>query len=172
MLTNGFTREEIAACAPGATINCTVTVVIYQSTKVAFTVGQEYKVLSMSDPTIMVVEDDNKSRRMLDGPFFRKHFTLGKPREVVHLSQTGLHAGRRFCGTVRDDGSRSVHAMYAPFQSAEFRARLCDACMATWAIEAYAEGDAMPAYIVEARAKHEAELAKVTPAAQLALETQ
>lgn len=176
MLTNGFTRDEIAACAPGATINCTVTVVMYQSTKVAFTAGQEYKVLSMSDPTIMVVEDDNKSRHMLDGPFFRKHFSLDKPREVVHLSETGLHAGHRFCGAARDDGNRSVHAIYAPLEAVKFRTTVCEACLKIWALEAYDEGSSMPEYIAEIRAAHKVATADgsaaAMPAPQLVLEMQ
>lgn len=175
MLTNGFTREEIAACAPGTTLNCTESVVMYQTTKIAFTAGQKYTVEYVNDP-LMVVVDNFNSNHMIDGPFFRQHFAIDKKSDVVHLSETGQHAGRRFCGAARDDGNRSVHAMYAPLQNPEFRASVCKACLTAWALEAYDDGENMPAYIVEARQKHKAisacEAHTATPALQLALEAQ
>lgn len=175
MLTNGFTHEEIAACAPGTTLNCTESVVMYQTTKVAFTAGQQYTVKYVNDP-LMVVVDNFDRDHMIDGPFFRQHFTLDKSRDVIHLSETGLRAGHRFCGAARDGASRSVHAMYAPLQNPEFRATVCDACLTTWAIEAYDDGETMPDYIAEARQKHKAISAReatiAAQAPQLPLETQ
>lgn len=175
MLTNGFTRDELAACAPATTITCTKTVVMSRSTNVAFTAGQKYAVASIQDP-FMVAKDDNDKDHLLDGLFFREHFTIDKPRQVVHLSETGLNAGRRFCGAARDDGNRSVHAVYAPLDALEFRTTVCEACLKIWALEAYDEGSSMPEYIAEIRASHKAAAVYVpaagAPAPQLALEMQ
>ena len=157
MLTNGFTREEIDSCSPGATLRCSESVVMYETTEVTFTAGQTYTVDSVSD-TIMVLKNDHGNAHMIDGYFFRRHFSIATPaapRQVVHLSETGLHAGRRFCGAARNDGNRSVHAIYAPLHAPEFRQAVCDACLSVWATNAYADGDAMPDYIAEARQKHE-----------------
>jgi len=156
MLTNGFTREEIATCVPGATLKCIEAVVMYETSEVTFTVSQEYKVESASE-TLMVVKSDQGQSHMIYGEFFRRHFAVGTTtvaRQVVHLSETGMHAGRRFCGASRDDGNRSVHAIYAPLHAPEFRANVCQACLTAWAFEAYAEGDPMPEYIAEARQGH------------------
>lgn len=67
---------------------------------------------------------------------------------MKHLSETGLHAGRRLC--LAKDGE-SIHAMYAPLQNPDFRATVCPACLGIWAYEAYDDGDDMPEYIVKAR---------------------
>ena len=176
MLTNGFTREEIAGCVPGATtLTCTESVVMYRTTKVAFTAGQKYEIKSMSDPWMVTIDNFGKDH-VLDGLFFRKHFALNKSRDAIHLSETGLHAGRGFCGASREDGSRSVHAMYAPLQSPEFRGKVCEACLTAWALEAYSEGEPMPDYIAEVRHKHKATCARVVvtaaPVHQLAVESQ
>jgi len=173
MLTNGFTHEEISACGPGTTLVCTESVVMYQTTKVAFTEGQKYTVRSVSAP-LMVVLDNFKSDHMIDGPFFRKHFAAHKARGVVHLSETGLHAGRRFCRAARDDGTRSVHAMYAPLQKPEFRATVCEACLTIWALEAYDDGETIPEYIAQLRQNHKAssacEATIAAPAPHMVLE--
>lgn len=174
MLTNGFTGEEIASFAPCTTLRCTESLVTYQNTKVAFTAGKNYRIKAVFDP-FMVVIDNCERDHVIDGPFFRKHFALDKSRNGVQLSETGLHAGRRSCGATRDDGSRSVHAIYAPLQTQQFRAMLCDACLTIWAFEAYEKADMMPDYIVEAHIKHEATLAHETadtPMPQLVLKTQ
>lgn len=174
MLTNGFTREEMATCAAGATLNCIESVKMYESGEVTFSAGQQYKVESIHE-TIMVVKNDQGRPHMMYGSFFRKHFAVEKARPVVHLSETGLNAGRRLCGAARDDGNRSVHAMYAPLHAPEFRANVCAACLAAWATEAYEEGDAMPEYIAEARRGHVGNPAAVhaqSHAPQLVLETQ
>lgn len=158
MLTNGFNREEIAACTPGTTLKCIESVVMHETSEVTFTAGQEYKVESASE-TLMVVKNDHGRRHMIYGYFFRRHFTVGATAaapQVVHLSETGLNAGRRFCGASRDDGNRSVHAVYAPLQPTEFRQNVCEACLTIWANEAYEEGDSMPEYIAEVRLKHQA----------------
>lgn len=175
MLTNGFTREEIAASASGATLNCTESVVMPETSEVTFTAGQTYKIESVR-ADIMVVKNDEGRPHMIYGDFFRKHFTLNKPRQIVHLSETGLNAGRRFCGAARDDGNRSVHGTYAPLHSPEFREAVCEACLTVWATEAYDDGEAMPAYIAEVRHKHQAVSAgavgAIGNAPQLALQTQ
>jgi hypothetical protein len=158
MLTNGFNREELAACVPGATLKCTTSVVMYGTTNIAFTTGQGYKIESVSDP-LMVVIDNFEKNHIIDGLFFRKHFALDNSRNAVHLSEAGLHAGRRLCGAARDDGNRSVHAIYAPLQRPEFRATVCQACLYVWAVEAYDEGESVPDYIAEVRQKHTTDLA-------------
>lgn len=71
--------------------------------------------------------------------------------EPVHLSETGLHAGRRLCLAPKDQ-SRSVHAMYAPLHNPTFLASVCEKCLHVWALEAYEDGDDVPDYLVEARA--------------------
>lgn len=174
MLTTGFTREEIATCVPGTTLTCTESVLMHETSEVTFTAGRTY-VIKTAGETIMVVTNDQGRRHMMYGDFFRKHFAINKIREVVHLSETGVHAGRRFCGAARDDGNRSVHAMYAPLDAAEFRQSVCEACLTIWANEAYDDGDAMPSYIAEARQKQEAAAGAagaVDKAPQLMLEMQ
>jgi len=174
MLTNGFTREEMATCAAGASLTCIESVTMYKTGEVTFSVGQQYKVESIHE-TIMVVKNDQGRPHMMYGSFFRKHFALEKARPVVHLSETGLNAGRRLCGAARDDGNRSVHAMFAPLHATEFRENVCQACLAAWANEAYDEGDPMPEYIAEARKGHLADPAAghaQASAPQLVLEMQ
>jgi hypothetical protein len=73
-------------------------------------------------------------------------------QELVHLSETGVNAGRRLCLAPRDESSRSVHAMYAPLGNPTFRASVCLKCLEVWATEAYEDGENMPLYIAEARA--------------------
>lgn len=177
MLTNGFTREELASSTPGSTLKCIETVSMYGTGEVTFTAGQEYKIESTSE-MIWVVKNDHGRRHMIDGLFFHRHFTVGATeaiRQVVHLSETGVNAGRRLCGASRDDGNRSVHAMFAPLRAPEFRQNVCEACLATWAAEAYDEADPMPEYIAEARQNHQAATsapAVVPSTPQLALEMQ
>jgi len=71
---------------------------------------------------------------------------------MIHLTETGFHAGRRLCLTSRDDGAQNAHASYAPLRDAAFRANCCAACLKTWADEAYDDGDDMPDYITALRA--------------------
>jgi hypothetical protein len=73
---------------------------------------------------------------------------------MIHLTETGFHAGRRLCLTPRhqDDGSFNVHAAYAPLRDSDFRDDCCAACLKTWANEAYDVGDDMPGYITALRA--------------------
>lgn len=156
MLTNGFSTEELDSCGPGATLKCTESVVMHETSEVTFSAGQTYTVDSISD-TIMVLKNDHGRSHMLDGYYFRRHFTLvtaSASRPVVHLSETGIHARRRFCGAALDDGNRSVHGVYAPLHVPEFRQKVCEACMMIWATEAYADGDEMPDYVAEARLKY------------------
>ena len=70
---------------------------------------------------------------------------------MIHLTETGFHAGRRLCLTASSDGQRNVHAAYAPLHLADFRRDCCQECLITWATEAYDEGDDMPDYIQEIR---------------------
>ena len=85
--------------------------------------------------------------------------------ELVHLSETGLHAGRRLCLAPKDQ-SRSVHAMYAPLHNPTFLASVCKKCLQVWALEAYEDGEEIPDYLVEARAA--AKLAVAEAAANVA----
>lgn len=177
MLTDGFTREELASCPIGSTLKCIETVTMYGTSEVTFIAGQEYKIEASSE-TIWVVKNDHGRRHMIYGLFFRRYFvacTTGAIRQVVHLSETGVNAGRRLCGASRDDGSRSVHATFAPLHAPEFRENVCEACLTMWAAEAYEEGDPMPEYIAEARQNYQAAadtpcVVSATP--QLALEMQ
>jgi hypothetical protein len=72
--------------------------------------------------------------------------------ELVHLSVTGLHAGRRLCLAPTDQSSRSVHAIYAPLSNPTFLATVCEKCLHIWALEAYDDGENIPDYLVEPRA--------------------
>lgn len=87
--------------------------------------------------------------------------------ELVHLSETGLHAGRRLCLAPKDQSnSRSVHAMYAPLHNPTFLTSVCEKCLQVWALEAYEDGEDIPDYLVEARAA--AKLAAAKTAANVA----
>ena len=67
---------------------------------------------------------------------------------MIHLTEQGIHAGRRLCLTNRDDGQRNVHAAAAPLHLSDFRKDTCQNCLKIWATEAYDDGDAdMPDYI-------------------------
>lgn len=72
--------------------------------------------------------------------------------QPVHLSETGLHAGRRLCLAPKDDSSRSVHAMYAPLHNPTFLESECEQCLHAWVLEGYDDGDDVPEYLVQARA--------------------
>ena len=71
---------------------------------------------------------------------------------MIHITETGFHAGRRLCLTPRDDGAQNVHASYASLRNPAYRANCCGACLKTWAVEAYDDGDDMPDYITALRA--------------------
>lgn len=75
---------------------------------------------------------------------------------MIHLSETGLNAGRRLCFSQNGD---SVHAMYAPLHNPEFRETVCLDCLRVWANEAYDDADendgSMPDYIKEIRSSQE-----------------
>lgn len=71
---------------------------------------------------------------------------------MIHLTETGFHAGRRFCMSNRSDGAQSVHGMYAPLDNPEFRAKCCPDCLKVWALEAYDDGDDMPQWVSDIRA--------------------
>jgi len=87
--------------------------------------------------------------------------------ELVHLSETGLHAGRRLCLAPKgQSNSRSVHAMYAPLHNPTFLASVCEKCLHVWTLEAYEDGDEIPDYLVEPRAA--AKLAAAKAAANVA----
>jgi hypothetical protein len=70
---------------------------------------------------------------------------------MIHLTETGLHAGRRLCLTERSDGQRNVHAAHAPLHLSDFRRDCCQQCLEIWANEAYDDGDEMPDYIQKIR---------------------
>lgn len=69
----------------------------------------------------------------------------------VHLTETGLHAGRTLCGAARVGTNQHAHAAYAPLDNATFRERCCTKCLEVWALEAYEDGDEMPDYIASIR---------------------
>lgn len=76
---------------------------------------------------------------------------------VVHLSETGLNAGRRFCFSTADT---SVHGMYAPLENPVFRAKCCLKCLVVWAIEGYEDDDEMPQWV---KLMREEELSVISP---------
>lgn len=82
-----------------------------------------------------------------------KGATAPEAREVIHLTETGFNAGRRFCTADRADGQRNVHGAYAPLHNEAFREKVCLDCLNVWANEAYEDGDTMPDYIADLR-KH------------------
>jgi len=72
--------------------------------------------------------------------------------EVIHLSETGYHTGRRLC--LARDG-QSVHAVYAPLHKEEYRQKVCPACLKIYALEAYEDGDEMPDWVQKIRSEHQ-----------------
>lgn len=70
---------------------------------------------------------------------------------MLHLTETGLHAGRLLCEGERRAEDQHAHAVYAPLHLSDFRARTCANCLRVWAREAYDEGEAMPAWVGEMR---------------------
>lgn len=80
-----------------------------------------------------------------------RHTRAAGGLELVHLSETGVHAGRRLCLAPKDQ-SRSVHAIYAPLHNPTFLATVCEKCLQTWALEAYDDGADVPDYLEEPRA--------------------
>lgn len=79
--------------------------------------------------------------------------------ELVHLSETGLHAGRRLCLAPKDQ-SRSVHAVYAPLHNPTFLASVCERCLHAYALEAYEDGEDIPDHLVDPRAAAKLAIAK------------
>lgn len=70
---------------------------------------------------------------------------------MIHLSETGYHAGRLFCLDTKAEDDTSAHGMYSPLHLAEFRGKCCQKCLKVWADEAYDEGDEMPDWVIEMR---------------------
>jgi hypothetical protein len=77
MLTNGFSKSELAACTPGAKITCIEEVVMLDTGKHTFTAGQAYEVLSATDWLLTLKNNDGRQHHMY-GNFFRKHFAVGQ----------------------------------------------------------------------------------------------
>jgi hypothetical protein len=71
---------------------------------------------------------------------------------MIHLSETGYHAGRLFCLGTKSEADVSAHGMYSPLHLANFREKCCQKCLKVWADEAYDEGDEMPDWVVSMRA--------------------
>lgn len=46
----------------------------------------------------------------------------------IHLTLTGVFAGVSICAQ-RAEGDEGVHMMFAPLDNAEFRAKVCPACL-------------------------------------------
>jgi hypothetical protein len=74
--------------------------------------------------------------------------------QIIHLTETGANAGRRFCTADRADGHRNVHGAYAPLENPTFRVQVCLDCLSVWANEAYELGDAIPNYLAVLRVKN------------------
>jgi hypothetical protein len=72
---------------------------------------------------------------------------------MIHLSETGYHAGRLFCLDNKVEGDTSTHGMYAPLHLSSFRSQCCNKCLKVWADEAYDEGDEMPEWVTVIRRK-------------------
>ena len=70
---------------------------------------------------------------------------------MIHLTLTGIHAGRRLCLASREDGEQNAHAVYAPLNLADYRAKCCPHCLNTWAVEAYDQGEEMPQWVQDMR---------------------
>ena len=70
---------------------------------------------------------------------------------MIHLTETGINAGRRLCLSDRRDNHRNVHAAYAPLNNPSFREQCCEHCLKVWAQEAYEDGDEMPEWVIEKR---------------------
>ena len=70
---------------------------------------------------------------------------------MIHLTETGFHAGRPLCGVAREDATEKVHAVYSPLNNPSFRAQVCPDCLRVWALEAYEDGDEMPEWVQEMR---------------------
>lgn len=51
---------------------------------------------------------------------------------MIHLTETGIHSGRRLCMTSRSDGQRNVHAVHAPLHLPDFRLQTCQQCLLIW----------------------------------------
>lgn len=71
---------------------------------------------------------------------------------MIHLSETGYYAGRRFCLA---KGGESVHAIYAPLNNDQYRAKVCPDCLHVWANEAYDPDDCKPWWVVDIRNKRD-----------------
>ena len=50
----------------------------------------------------------------------------------IHLTETGINAGRRLCLTPRNDGNRNVDAIHAPLHLRDFRMQTCQECLMIW----------------------------------------
>lgn len=48
---------------------------------------------------------------------------------MLHLTYTGIYAGHPICDQPRQPGDEGVHMVYAPLDSAEFRAKVCPECL-------------------------------------------
>jgi hypothetical protein len=59
---------------------------------------------------------------------------------TIHLTLTGIHAGRTLCGAQRNSVAEHsgdvqyAHAIYAPVERAEYRALCCVGCMKEFAL--------------------------------------
>lgn len=51
---------------------------------------------------------------------------------MIHLTETGVNAGRRLCLTNRNDGQRNMPADSAPLHLSDFRKDCCQECMKIW----------------------------------------
>lgn len=72
---------------------------------------------------------------------------------MIHLTETGYNAGRLFCSNRMTEEDSKVHGSYAPLHLSAFRSKCCADCLKVWATEAYDDGDEMPEWVQETRAK-------------------
>lgn len=71
---------------------------------------------------------------------------------MIHLTETGFHAGRLFCTQPMSEDDTKAHGAYAPLHLSAFRDKCCFHCLKVWADEAYDADDDMPDWVVSMRA--------------------
>lgn len=157
---NRYSPAEIAELVKGATIRCIMPVIRSDTMETTFTAGRTYTVEACSYSLLVGVKNDLGEKFIFFADDYRRHFQFAagptpttEVLEVIHLTETGFHAGRRRCNADRADGQRNVHAAYAPLRNAAFREKVCLDCLKVWANEAYEDGDIVPDYVAELR-KH------------------
>ena len=71
---------------------------------------------------------------------------------MIHLTYTGVHAGKLLCGKPRDIRDAHAHAVYAPLGKDGYRAGVCPDCLKYYALDAYDDtDDDMPDWVKKTR---------------------